>query len=412
MKVKIIIIISYLVCALMSACKSKDIIAIPMSDEVYKINCDLSENNLTELIQDYALYPIHKEYTYNVIFGDFDYSLLTYTELLSYRNSVSDEELKEGFNSIIEERQQNIILELSQKTVEEFIAHYKLHEDQHDFLDEYISSSLIANIDNMEYDEVKYLSHIFENTKFHTPFAERRMEIKKGLSSKIKADIAAFEKAESELINEMDAALKMSILSYLRGKYPTIINKIIDVDFPEDHASIRAIANNIIDSDISQIYLLNAAKIETSNYALRINKIREERLESISYENIDNIPFVDTGKLRINDLKIPYNPGPLYAISKIQNKTDALGTALGVISFLGNFTPAALLLDAIDLGYGIYSAKKRSKEQVPYLESFSKSFLDSMNRSGNSFVNQITYQIKKEVKKSQSQFKKMYYECY
>lgn len=199
---------------------------------------------------------------------------------------------------------------------------------------------------------------------------------------------------------------------YLYEQYPKIVNAIIDLDFPKEQYKIEQKVNDIISQNISQDYIVSKIKKEITDYIEQINETRKNNLYSITEEYIGSDMFINTNTFKFNVIPISYNINTLCEISKIQNESDGWGTALSIISFLGNFTPASLLLDAVDLGYGIYSEKKRSEKQLPYLQKFNEDFLNNINISGTSYVDKIVGNIRKEVKKSQVVFKKKYYEYY
>lgn len=410
-KLKLIIVISYIFCVLLSSCKSKEIIATPMSEDMYQINTDLLNNDLPALIEDYTKYPLYKNYTYDVIFGDIDFNKFTYTELLEYRNS-EIVELKDGFNAVIEQRQQMIIDSLSTGSINNLALHYKTNLNQRDFLDDFISQTLISNINEMEYPEIKYLSEIFKDTKYFENFHRKRNELKKQMSKQIKKDIDSYVKTEIELINYLDLSIRTSLMYYLYEQYPKIVTEIIDLDFPKERDKIKQKVNHIITQRISQGYIVSKMKKEISNYLEQINASRRNNFHSITDEHVSSNAFINTNKFKFSVMPISYNINTLCEISKIQNESDGCGTALSIISFLGNFTPAALLLDAVDLGYGIYSEKKRSEKQLPYIQKFSEDFLNRISISGTSYIDKIIENIRKEVKKSQIVFKKKYYEYY
>ena len=410
-KFKLAIVILSVFCILLSSCKSKDIIANPMSEDMYQINTDLLNNDLPALIKDYTKYPLYKNYTYNVIFGDIDFNKFTYTELLEYRDT-EIAELKDGFNAVIEQRQQTIIDSLSEGSIDKLVLHYKTNLNQHDFLDDFINQTLVSNINEMEYPEIKYLAKRFEDTKFFEKFHSKRIELKNQMSKQIKKDIDSYAKTEIELINYLDLSIRTSVMYYLYEQYPKIVNAIIDLDFPKEQYKIEQKVNDIISQNISQDYIVSKIKKEITDYIEQINETRKNNLYSITEEYIGSDMFINTNTFKFNVIPISYNINTLCEISKIQNESDGWGTALSIISFLGNFTPASLLLDAVDLGYGIYSEKKRSEKQLPYLQKFNEDFLNNINISGTSYVDKIVGNIRKEVKKSQVVFKKKYYVYY
>ena len=96
----------------MSSCKSKEIIQ-PIHPEIYKVNTCIASDDIAGLINLYHEITEHKDYAYLSIFCDFDIREYNYEKLLDlYNIAKEDSLLKEGFEIIIEEREDFIINEL------------------------------------------------------------------------------------------------------------------------------------------------------------------------------------------------------------------------------------------------------------------------------------------------------------
>lgn len=398
---------------LLFSCKTKEIAPTPLSQEIYDINTLIVDEDIRGLISLYPALKEHKDYAYHSILSDFNLENYSYEKLLElYYLSRHDSLLCDGFTSIIEKREYTIIDSLASKTIDEIALYYKYHPKQHHFLNTFIENCIMANIENMDYAEIKYLVHIFRNTIFHDRLNEERVKQKKGLEKQIKEHISEYVKSENESLNYLEMSMRIYIITYLYEQYPNIINSIIDNDLPEAHQSIIDLVNSVINKHISQSRIKEYVGSEINKYFQEINGIREETLSSLTFDTIYDSDYILKEMQPDNSINIKYNPYPLYKISEIQNETDGLGLALSIASFFGNFIPGGILLDAIDLGYGIHSEKKRAKEQIPYIEDFSEDFRINLEKAADTYVNNILLEVRKRIAKSQKNFKTLYYELY
>ena len=396
----------------LSSCKSKEIIQ-PIHPEIYKVNTCIAADDIAGLINLYHEITEHKDYAYLSIFCDFDMREYNYEKLLDlYNIAKEDSLLKEGFEIIIEEREDFIINELINKPIDEVAQYYLQHPQQHRFLDTFIEESLISNIDNMDYFELKSLSHSFKETQFFDKVDRKRKELKKKMSKQIKKDLSEYTKSESESLNYLELSIKTFLATHLYEKYPMIMEDIFENDLPKDYYNIESFANGIIDKYISNQAIEEFIRNEINKYSQEINNTRKEILSSVTFEDIPNNGYQFLFELRQRPLRIGCNSYTLYSISKIQNEKDRVGTALSVASFLGSFVPGGVILDAIDLGYGIRSAKKRSQKQIPYINSFTEDFRMRMENAAEYYTNEIMRAIRERYKKSQKEFSKIYYELY
>lgn len=402
-----------LVLILLSSCKTKEIAPTPLPQEIYDINVLIIDEDIKGLISLYTTLKEHKEYAFQSILCDFNIEKYSYEELLElYNLTKQDSLLRDGFSAIIEKLEYDIIDSLLDRTIEDIALHYKSHPKQQHFLDRFIEDCIMANIENMDYAEIKYLVHTFRNTTFHARLNNERIKQRKELDAQVKRHIQEYIKSENESLSYLEISLKTYIITYLYEQYPTIINSIIDQDLPKNHQSIIDQTNSVIYSNISQKHIKDYIEDEINKYFHEINDIRKSALSSLTLDPISNCNYLIKDVKLKDDINIQYNPYPLYRISEIQNETDGIGLALSLVSFFGSFFPGGIILDAIDLGYGIHSEKKRSKEQLPYIEEFSENFRINLERTADTYVSNVLQETSKIVTKSQRTFKTLYNELY
>ena len=73
-------LVTILLCCL-NSCISKKEIVRPLPREIVTINDHYYNDNLDALIKDYTSYPQYKEYIYELLFIDFDFSAMSYEDI-------------------------------------------------------------------------------------------------------------------------------------------------------------------------------------------------------------------------------------------------------------------------------------------------------------------------------------------
>ena len=395
------------------SCKSKEIVIPPLHKEIYDVETYVVNDNIDGLIQLYPKLLVHKDYAYQSIFCEFDFNKYSYEKLQRlYNLAKCDSALQEGFEAILTQRENIIINDLINKPIDEIAQYYFSHKSQHCFLNTFIDESIMSNIDNMNYFEVKYIAYIFEGSIFYNKLQDRRLKLKKELNKKIRKDVKDYVKTETESLNYLELSIKTYILTYLYEQFPLVINAIIDEDLPQYNSEIIALTEAYINKYISSNHINNYIENEINRYVKEINKAREQVISSLALGGNVRKEYLLQNKQDKRYIKIKYNPQPLFEISKIQHEKDGLGIALGIASFLGSFVPGGILLDALDLGYGIHSEKKRSNKQVPYIKSFTENFRIEMEKTYTNYLNNILRKLKTNFNNSQKKFSNIYYEIY
>ena len=398
---------------ILHSCKSKEIIIPALHEEIYEVNTYVANDDLEGLIQLYPSLLVHKDYAYHSIFCDFDYQKYNYEQLLKLYNKVQkDTLLQEGFEAILEQKENVIIDNLINQPIDEVAEYYFDHPFQHCFLNTFIEECIISNMEKMDYFEIKYIANIFKNSIFYDRLQKQRMKLKNSMSKEIKKNIKNYIKAEYESLNYLELSIRTYITTYLYEKFPLVINDIIDKDLPEDKNEITTLTESLINKHISNYHINNYIKNETERYVNEINNVRKQTLLSVALEHFPSNNYLLQNSQNYKYLNIKYNPQPLYEISKIQNEIDGIGVALSIASFFGSFIPGGIILDALDLGYGIRSEKKRSEKQIPHIKAFSEDFRIKMEKAADNYINDILKDLYTNFNKSQKTFSTIYYELY
>ena len=396
-----------LILLLLFSCKSKEFTPIPLHEEIYKINAHIADDDIKGVILLYPNLANHKDYAYHSILSEFNLDRYNYEELYElYNLTLKDSLLYDGFGSIMEKRENTIIESLLNSTIDEIGTYYSTHPLQHHFLDKFIEETIIANIDSMDYFEIKYVAHSFKNTKFYDCLKRRQTKLKNKTSTQINKNISEYIKSENENLAYLEMSIKTFVITYLYEQFPLIISSIADLEFPANYNEIIKVTDQSIYNHISRTYITDYVKNETRNYFQRINKTREQALSSISLEPIKNSTYL-LNEITVGSIDIKYDASPLCSISEIQNEKDAIGTLLSVASIFGG-----VLLDIADIGYSIHTEKNKSEKMLPYYNSFANSFCYELERAANCYTNKILEKIRKQLTISQKSFKALYYEIY
>jgi hypothetical protein len=89
------------------------------------INDHYYNDDLDALINDYELYPQHKEYICELIFVDYDFSGMSYDEIFFIKeDNVFKPEILEGLKEVLEERKYFILGQLDDMSCTEIGLHF------------------------------------------------------------------------------------------------------------------------------------------------------------------------------------------------------------------------------------------------------------------------------------------------
>ena len=100
----------------LASCKSKqEVVLQPLPAEILTINEHYYNDDLDALIEDFKAYPQYRDYAYEVIFMDYDFSRMSYEDIFFLKeNNANTPELQEGFKGVLEVYQLDITKQLSQ----------------------------------------------------------------------------------------------------------------------------------------------------------------------------------------------------------------------------------------------------------------------------------------------------------
>lgn len=397
----------------LASCKSKqEVVLQPLPIEILTINEHYYNDDLDALIEDFKAYPKYRDYAYEVIFMDYDFSRMSYEDIFFLKeNNANTPELQEGFKGVLEVYQLDITEQLSQMSIDSLYLYYMKHPVQRGFIGELLDSTIIKVMPELEYPEIKYLANLFEGTQVGEKMRKIQQE-QKVKKTTILEDLNNFTLRETGSLDIFKKEIEVYALRSAFDNLETFMEKMMKDDFPKDKEEVTKLVNTLIRQTMSA-EVEKYVRGRVLEYVDEINSVRKSCFISLSDDSIKALNslnsemLVDYNQLQIPRYRIRYNPEPLYVISKKQNRRDWLGGALTIISF----APIPFI-DAIDLAYGVGSTIKVQNDIKKQNVNFLNDFAESIKKSSREYSEKIANVINEELTKSQDTFKTEVYEIY
>lgn len=395
------------------SCKSKqEIVLQPLPYEIRLINDHYYNDDLDALINDYELYPQYKEYICELIFVDYDFSRMSYDEIFFLKeDNVFKPDILEGFKEVLEERKYFILGQLNEMSIDSLYAYYMKHPLQRGFIGEYLDSTIIKVMPEMEYPDIKYLANLFDGTQVGEKMRQIQQE-QKAKKTTLLEDLDEFTLRETGSLDILKSEIEVYAMRSAFENLETFMEKMMKDDFPKDKEEVTKLVNTLIRQTLS-VEVEKYVGSRVKEYVDEVNNVRKTCFISLSDDSVKALKslnsnmFVDNDKLVIPRYRIRYNPEPLYIISKKQNRRDWIGGALTIISF----APIPFV-DAIDLAYGVGSTIKVQNDIKKQNVNFINDFAESIKKSSREYSEKIANTISEELAKSQDAFKSEVYEIY
>lgn len=400
-----------LLCTL-NSCISKKEIAQPLPREIVTINDHYYNDNLNALIKDYTSYPQYKEYIYELLFIDFDFSAMSYEDIFFIKEkNAYNSELYAGFKEVLKEREYEIVDQLQYMPIDSLYIYYMKHPVQRGFIGEYLDSTIIKVMPELEYSDIKYLANLFNGTQVGEKMRQIQYE-QKAKKTTILEDLNNFTLRETGSLDIFKKEIEVYALRSAFDNLETFMEKMMKDDFPKDKEEVTKLVNTLIRQTMSA-EVEKYVRGRVLEYVDEINSVRKSCFISLSDDSVKALNslnsemLVDYNQLQIPRYRIRYNPDPLYVISKKQNRRDWIGGALTIISF----APIPFI-DAIDLAYGVGSTIKVQNDIKKQNVNFLNDFAESIKKSSWEYSEKIANVINEELTKSQETFKTEVYEIY
>lgn len=397
----------------LASCKSKqEVLLQPLPIEILTINEHYYNDDLDALIEDYRAYPQYRDYAYEVIFMDYDFSGMSYEDIFFLKeNNAYTPELQEGFKVLLDGYQSEITEQLLQMSLDSLYLYYMRYPVRRDFIENFLDTTIIRALPNLEYPEIKYLANLFNGTQVGEKMLRIQQE-QKAKKTTILEDLNEFALREIGSLDIFKKEIEVYALRSAFDNLETFMEKMMKDDFPKDKEEVTKLVNTLIRQTMSA-EVEKYVKGRVLDFVDEINSVRKSCFISLSDDSVKALNaltsemFVDSNQLQIPRYRIRYNPEPLYEISKKQNRRDWLGGALTIISF----APIPFI-DAIDLAYGVGSTIKVQNDIKKQNVNFLNDFAESIKKSSWEYSEKIANVINEELTKSQETFKTEVYEIY
>lgn len=129
------------------------------------VSKDMNKGDIVKPIEDDIKYVEHRPYITSHLINNYDYDKMPYSAIVGYCNlSKEDPILFEEFTSILNERQANILSNLSEMEAVDVAKYYNSHKDERAFLKEELLDIYAKNIEEIPYQEAKIISEAFSST--------------------------------------------------------------------------------------------------------------------------------------------------------------------------------------------------------------------------------------------------------
>ena len=393
---------------LLPSCNSIKLAEGKATGEYILVQGHINNQNVESLIKDFNDTPKYQNDIFSCLFGQIDYGKYSYQQIEGFRQMSTDELLKDGFKDILSDRKASILKQLSGEELDVVAKFYKDNYNRLPFLSAYIDSTIVSNIEQMTYNDMKYAAHLFKDTPQGNVLRDYASKYKKDHKKEIENELTAYLNSENEIVNYLEYVLQMYVYTNVYGSYQDIMVEIFDGDMPENQSACNNRVRSAINNHLSFSSINNFAYKRVADAIDNINDARRDVLNSVSLDGVTpKYTPIDAHKISIGQLSMRYDMWPIYKIGEIDNEFSLTGTALSVASFL-----TGGIMSAAKFAYDIYDANDKGSRQKPYIESFIRDYGKNIKPQCNSYINNILKEFKKAVKNSQNKFKSEFYEAY
>lgn len=409
--------ILYIVCfaVILSSCKStKEVTYIPNPIE-NAIHEYCKTDDVRGLIQHYHSYPDYRGRIGGYLQFDRSYEKECYKTLLEYHQlAQGDSLLTEFFNDIIQERECQVLTQLSTCTIEEIANYYTTHEDEKIFIKPAIDNTILSDVANYDYQTLRKLYRVFKDTDLANRTDSVYFQARKLIHAQLNKEIPQYFKSETKIVNSYKAYIKQELDQYTSEAIESIVSELLNNDLPEGKDQIDQLFYKVFRTHISSDHISQIVNSNLNECFSMINNVRTSYLNTLmAGEQYDGY------KLAEKDKTIEYNVGKpndsLYKLSELQNKTDWVGWAMTGASLVAGMMSYGLLshvIDAVDIGRTVKNTSKEMEESKRYIQEFIKELKEEIDQSTAECVRNEFKMLNKEIKSSQNAFKSVIYENY
>ena len=385
--------------------------AIPVDTGREIVTAHCSSCDIQALIKDLDIYPDKRDIIENTLFRSIDYSKYSYGELETF-NLLAQDDYPAAiyFESLLIDRQSDIVNYLSDVSIEEVGTYYAKHRDEQSFLNPIIRDSYFTSLDSLDHKTLKTIHDSFQGTDLSRYIDDiyelSRSEIINNVTSEI--DICYDE--EAKILDAAEYNIRQNLEHYIQNGVAAIIEELSDkLDRglykrifqreEKDNYSFDVYADKMVKEKLNAAYVSKYVNGYIQEFVSTSTSIRKDVL-------LEYLPDAEEHQEYYINPESVLNSGMSMKISNaeannIQNIKNT-GALLTGASFVLAFTPVGwvgLVADAADFLHGVSEDSKISA----IMESMASTLYSNAADSINSYLN-LTFGALRESKKNSELF--------
>lgn len=373
----------------------------------------IETDNILGLIDDYASQsPKNKKIIEKHIFAHHDYSKNTYGELKNFHNKSQSENLMWKFSGIIKNREDSILSILDGfDKIKDISSYYKKHEDEQSFLTPIIAGTLLQNIQEYEYKDVRTIYREFKNTEIKDSIYPIYVEKRSHALPAAMNSVDKYCKSEIKLIDVYKAEGKKRIPQVASTAFEQMIDQLLDCDLSQNQSQLKVQYNNITSKYNPISPIKNVVKDEVQKMMKDINECRAEIIKELLDSRNTNKYKLPSIPIIVKKKSVYYPTKDFKAIASIYNKPtpqNKLSTALSIASWLPGFIGAAA--SAADIYKTYKDTQKKAAEVTPYIKHMATAVFKNFAATCNQEYDESFKNVRKSILKNQEQLKQSIYE--
>ena len=233
-----------------------------------KVTTAIAGDDVEELIVDSYKYPKQSENIKNYLTSK-DYMSASYGDLMLYREiSIYDEQLYDYFSDVIGQKEDSIVSSLSTMGIHEIAEYYKAKEDEHNFLNEILYETFVANSDDLSYDDVKAMYTAFISTDLEEPLRDKYIARRDLIYPY--AEIYG-EEYEDSILNLLSGMEIQQVGNYYKShsydqKFlkPILQNTYLADINDLEYQDVKGLANAFASTDLAEVFIPKYDSIRTA----------------------------------------------------------------------------------------------------------------------------------------------------
>ncbi len=405
-----------IICAMFTSCST--MVQLPDGTKVKRpskkeVIAHLRDNNVESLIYDYTCQSKLNSRIYDHLDSIYPYSSCSYGKLNQYVElSNSNQDLKKLFEDKVLQYETDVLYGFSSKSVKEIADYYKSHADEHVFLNDAIQQVYVAQMDSMEYTQIRELDRCFRHTIFSDTIHVVRMTMKESLMPSVRKAVNDYCKKELDMLAFVAGkTCKKKALQFMPYAMDKISDKIIDENLPVSSQSIAALYQKAW----SAYYPKDRIQRMVNEELRDLSEELYEGRKVLASELDDFIPKTAEVKLKVPQIPSSKAKCPtktLLRLSQIQHQSSGFSLKNFLLEAAGYLVGGlpGIALSAYDIYSSYKDAKAEANAMSPYIKAAINQIGKNINNSIVQDVRSLHLKARKSLINNQERFKKSIYD--